>query len=149
MSYRDSVCVVIRQPGTDRVLVCHRAGYPSAQGWQFPQGGRDPEKGLLDEARRELREEIGTDAVEFVATAPGDYTYDFPEKARTSRPRYRGQRQRWVLAEFRGSEADISFSHEPAEFDRWEWVEPPEAFARVVDFKKDVYRDALKELGLL
>ena len=149
MKYRDSVCAVIRKPEGGDVLVCHRCGYPPEKGWQFPQGGYDQEKGLVAEVKRELREEIGTDDVEIVKISSRSYTYDFPEHARNARPGYRGQRQRWVLADFRGNDALISFSNQPAEFDRYEWVDPTVALERIVAFKRGVYGQALGDLGLV
>lgn len=149
--YRDNVCAVIGRAGDDSVLLFHRVGFPPSEGWQFPQGGIDPGKGLIAELRRELREEIGTDDIEVIRIAPGTFTYDFPPnvEAKGGKARYRGQRQRWVLAELKGSESAISFSYQPAEFDRFEWVAPGEALQRIVSFKRTVYEKALKTLGLI
>ncbi len=149
MKYRDSVCAVVQRPADGRVLLCHRRDYPPDQGWQFPQGGFEEHKGLVAEAKRELREEIGTDSVEVLRISSRAYTYDFPDYARNARPGYRGQRQRWIVASFCGADADIGFQQQPAEFDACEWVEPREALQRIVAFKKEVYRRAMSDLKLL
>jgi putative (di)nucleoside polyphosphate hydrolase len=146
--YRDCVCAVVREKVSGRVLLCHRKGYAPSKGWQFPQGGVDPAKDLIKEAKRELREEIGTDSVTLVALSPVVYTYHFPEYAKAGRPGFCGQRQRWILFELDGRPA-INFRHKPAEFDDFKWVQPKVALKRIVDFKKDVYLAALRDLHLL
>ena len=149
LRYRDSVCAVLQRRSDGRLLVCHRKGFPPAEGWQFPQGGVDRAKGIADEMKRELREEIGTDKVEIVSISPKSYTYRFPPDAQERRPGYIGQRQRWVLARFCGGDDEIRFEHVPAEFDAFEWVDAAEALKRIVDFKRDVYSKALGDFGLL
>ncbi|MFP4416212.1 MAG: NUDIX domain-containing protein [Chitinivibrionales bacterium] len=145
--YRQNVCAVIRRTSDNAVLLFHRKGYSPDKGWQFPQGGVDPHKDLIDELKRELREEIGTDKVSVVSISPETYAYDFPPGVNRSR-RYRGQRQRWILLELCVGEDAIHFDHQPAEFDACEWSSVQQSIDRVVSFKKDVYRRALKDLGL-
>ena len=57
--YRPGVVVVLTGSRPGSLLLFHRAGWPPETGWQFPQGGVDPGLPLIEEARRELREEIG------------------------------------------------------------------------------------------
>lgn len=148
-TYRSGVCIVLtRQTGTN-VLVCHRIGSPPDRGWQFPQGGIHDGVPLVEEAKRELREEIGTDDIEVIGCTRGVYCYDIPRQRRRPESPYVGQCHRWVLANLRADDSAIRFSHEPAEFDAFKWVEPHEALAEVVDFKREAYRGALTELGLL
>ncbi len=147
--YRHNLCAVIRRTGDGAVLLFHRRGYPLDEGWQFPQGGVNPKKDLVAELKRELREEIGTDAVRVVQISPGTYTYDFPHGISKGSKNYRGQRQRWVLLELCVDESVINFEHEPAEFDSFEWCSTKQALERVVSFKKQVYAKALSDFGLL
>ena len=94
--------------------------------WQMPQGGIDEREDPRQAALRELEEETGIRSVTIVAESPRWYTYDLPE---TLRPkawggRYRGQRQKWFAARFRGEEAEIALErpgHAP-EFDSWRWA---------------------------
>ena len=122
---------------------------PSVQGWQFPQGGVDPRADLVAEARRELREEIGTDDIRVLRITRRTYCYDLPHKLVKHGREYDGQCLRWILAAFDAQDCDIRFAHEPAEFDAWEWVEPGEALSRVVAFKREAYVGAMGELGIL
>lgn len=147
--YRDNVCAVIRAPdGT--VLLGHRTGFPSDKGWQFPQGGINPDVDLIEEMKRELREEIGNDRIRVVSVAPEIYTYDYPESILPKKKGYTGQRQRWVLCEFQDKDTVIRLDGEDEpEFDGFRWVTPNEALALCVGFKKEVYGKALKDLELL
>jgi len=148
--YRENVCAVIRNGNS--VLICHRNDSPIDLGWQFPQGGIDKGEDLISELKRELFEEIGTDRITVIATLPKYYQYDFPEEMRIAKwgGKYHGQRQRWVLCEFADDKPQIRFDcHDEPEFDAFEWINPKEALARIVDFKKEVYRKALSDLKLI
>ncbi len=147
-SYRPNVCAVILHQDGQRVLFCHRLGFRIDEGWQFPQGGYDPKLKLLEEMKRELREEITTDAVEVIKISKTEYPYDFPNRA-NNRKGFVGQRQTWVLCQLVGSENAISVHTQNAEFDQWIWVDPLDAVNRVVDFKRSIYKNALIELGVL
>lgn len=147
--YRPNVCAVILDQDGTRVLLCHRISFRLDEGWQFPQGGYDINLDLIDEMRRELREEISSDAVEVIRISESQYFYDFPNRSYQSRGGYRGQRQTWVLCQLVGSDNAINVNTEEAEFDQWIWADPIDAVHRVVDFKRDNYKNALIELGVL
>jgi putative (di)nucleoside polyphosphate hydrolase len=147
--YRRNVCVAVRKAGTTLLLLCHRKGFPPAKGWQFPQGGIRRGAVLVAEMRRELREEIGTDDVTVILVSTKQYFYKFPKGMRRRHKNYDGQAQQWILAEFAGNDSAINFNHEPAEFDAFEWVPAATALERIVEFKRDVYSEALNDLGLL
>jgi 8-oxo-dGTP pyrophosphatase MutT (NUDIX family) len=100
-------------------------------------------------ARRELREEIGTDRVMLVKISEQRYCYEVPGGLRKAKRDYSGQCLRWVLAEMNVPESEIRFAGSDAEFDDFEWVQPAEALRRIVGFKKRAYRQAMSELGLL
>ncbi|ERP30957.1 RNA pyrophosphohydrolase [Chitinivibrio alkaliphilus] len=148
--YRPNVCAVILHPmRDDAVLLCHRKDFLMEQGWQFPQGGYDEDKDLIEEMKRELREEISTDAVEVLQMSAEEYFYAFPSSSHPKRDRYLGQRQRWVLCRFVGQESDISVETKVPEFDEWKWASPHEAARSIVEFKKTNYYAALREFGLI
>jgi len=147
--FRFNVCAVIQKKGTELFLVGHRKGFPREKGWQFPQGGIDGQCDFLGEMRRELREEIGTDAVRVISISSNVYTYTFPPEYAKSHPGFIGQVQRWVLAEYEGSDTDISAAHEPAEFDGFRWARADDIVNEIVDFKRDVYVQAMTDLKLL
>ncbi len=147
--FRPNVCIVVRKTGSKLLLVCHRKGFPHNMGWQFPQGGIRHGKDLVSEMKRELKEEIGTDDVLLVKISPRTYSYTFPSGLKRKNDTYIGQVQNWVLSEFSGTDSLINFNRQPAEFDSFEWVTANKVLDRIVDFKKNVYLEAMKDLDLL
>jgi putative (di)nucleoside polyphosphate hydrolase len=154
---RPNVCAVLTDEAQARVLVFRRVDSVLGEHrWQFPQGGVKPGEAPEAALRRELREEIGTDAVELLASLPEPIAYWFPPEVLASlrsgdprKARYRGQAQTWYLARLPAGTQAIRFDHQPPEFDAFEWVTPAEAMARVVPFKREAYRQALSSFGLL
>lgn len=128
-----------------RVLVAQRLDMPSAA-WQMPQGGIDEGEDPRAAALRELREEIGTDAVEILAESDGWMRYDLPSdlQGRLWGGRFRGQEQKWYLARFLGQDSDIDLDTETPEFSAWRWAEPRELPDLIVPFKRDLYRRLLE-----
>ena len=151
MTYRDNVCAVIGPVAGDSVLICHRIGFAADEGWQFPQGGIDPAADLVEEMKRELLEEIGTDLVAVVAISPTLYRYDYPPALLHRKRGHKGQQQRWIYARFVDEHPNIVFNatDHPPEFDAWRWASAQEALDLCVPFKCAVYRAALRDLGLL
>ncbi|MBN1980104.1 MAG: NUDIX domain-containing protein [Chitinivibrionales bacterium] len=147
--FRDNVCAVIRNREGDKLLVCHRIASPPDEGWQFPQGGIDNEKDLIQEMLRELEEEIGTNQVKVIAISQKVYRYEYPDEQSRKSKGYRGQQQRWVLCELLVDELLINVATHKPEFDAFRWVSPQQALSCSVSFKRQVYQEALTDLGLL
>src|SRR6185436_11335196 len=76
--------------------------------------------------------------------------YDVPDQwlRREWRGNYRGQKQIWFLLRLVGRDCDVSLraSRKP-EFDAWRWNDYWVPMESVVEFKRDVYGKALKELA--
>ena len=127
-------------------------GRTGGRGWQFPQGGvllnESPEQALF----RELKEEIGLEQsdVEIIASTRHWLRYRLPQQyvRRNAQPPCIGQKQRWFLLRFTGSEDRLHFdSTNTPEFDRWRWVDYWTPVREVIYFKRAVYVRALDELA--
>jgi putative (di)nucleoside polyphosphate hydrolase len=150
--YRPNVGIILANT-EGKVLWARRVGNQDA--WQFPQGGiqhgEEPEAALY----RELKEEVGLQPadVSILACTQGWLRYRLPE--RLIRPRADGQlcigqKQKWFFLRLRAADDKVRLDNngdEAPEFDHWEWVSYWYPVDKVVSFKRDVYRKALKELA--
>ena len=116
--------------------------------WQMPQGGVDAGETPVEAALRELREETGvpSDLVEVEAETPGWVTYDLPHDLvpKVWKGRYRGQKQKWFLLRFRGTDDDIDIVTDHPAFSEWRWLPPAELPGAIVPFKRAVYEQVLQ-----
>ncbi|MGE0725932.1 MAG: RNA pyrophosphohydrolase [Alphaproteobacteria bacterium] len=149
LPYRRGVGImVLNQDG--QVFVARRIDM-QAEAWQMPQGGIDRGESPAEAARRELREEIGTDRGRFVGESAGWYSYDLPDElvGRLWRGRYRGQTQKWFAFRFEGDDREINLETEKPEFRDWRWVEPDDVPRLIVPFKRDIYTAVMREFAPL
>ena len=138
LPYRRGVGVVLFNP-IGKVFVGERIDTPGA--WQMPQGGIDRDEDPWSAARRELKEEVGTDKAERLGET-GWLTYDLPPDLvdHVWRGRFRGQEQKWFAARFTGHDADIVLDDdERPEFRAWRWVGLAEIPTLIVPFKRALY----------
>jgi putative (di)nucleoside polyphosphate hydrolase len=133
----------------DQVLWARRVGGHDA--WQFPQGGIQTRETPEDALFRELNEEVGLqpEQVQIIGRTKGWLRYRLPARLRryNSTPGFQGQKQQWFLLRMLADDTEVRFdaSSEP-EFDHWRWVSYWYPVLEVVDFKREVYRRALREL---
>lgn len=111
--------------------------------WQFPQGGIDEGEKPKEALLRELKEEIGTDDVEIIATHPQWLSYDFPGKIAKKMYPFDGQTQRYFLVRLR-SHSKIDLKTAQPEFVDYKFVNQKELFKCVTHFKLDVYKKVIK-----
>lgn len=145
--YRHNVGIVLSNDA-GKVLWAQRVGQ---RGWQFPQGGMRPHENPEMAMYRELREEIGLlpEHVEIISQTDDWLRYLLPERfvRRNSRHVCIGQKQIWFLLRLVADEEHVCFDHsERPEFEAWEWVDYWDPAKKVIDFKQDVYKQALKAL---
>ena len=132
-----------------QVLWARRVGQDA---WQFPQGGIAADETPEDALYRELHEEVGLQPhdVRIIGCTKGWLKYRLPKRflRYRSKPLCIGQKQKWFLLMLTGNEEQVSFEYgNPPEFDDWRWVNYWYPLDKVVSFKRDVYRKALKELA--
>ena len=145
LPYRSGVGVVLFN-AEGHVFVGRRIDQ-SSEAWQLPQGGIDEGEKPKEAARRELKEEIGTDKVKFIAETSDWISYDLPPElvGHVWKGRYRGQKQKWFAARFVGADRDIDIATKHPEFDAWRWVPIDQLSALIVPFKRDLYRRVVDE----
>ena len=122
------------------------------EAWQMPQGGIDKsDDDPWAAALRELEEETGIrpNLVERVSRCPERLKYDLPAELRGKLwgGKYKGQDQDWYLARFLGQDSDINIHTEDPEFREWKWIEPGQLPDLIVPFKRDLYRQLLREFA--
>jgi len=119
--------------------------------WQFPQGGIEANESIEKAMYRELREETGLlpEHIEIIACTGKWLHYRLPERLvrRREKPVCIGQKQIWYLLKLIGAESEVTLdvSQRP-EFEHWRWVDSKQVIKEVVDFKRQVYEQALTQL---
>ena len=117
--------------------------------WQMPQGGIDGDEDPQSAAYRELLEETGVEQenVKFLASSSKWLFYDLPEDLipKLWDGKYRGQKQKWFLFKFLGTNRDINISTARPEFSNWKWMPKENLLEEIVPFKKSVYESVLRE----
>ena len=145
--YRKNVGIILCN-SQNKLLICKRIGEES---WQFPQGGFEKNENAESAMFRELFEEVGLkkNDISILGITNSWLKYDLPKKyqRKTNNRLCIGQKQKWFLLRLISDDSNISFSNsEHPEFDSWQWVEDDKPMEIVIDFKRDVYKKALKEL---
>src|SRR5688572_16766969 len=102
---------------------------------------------------RELEEEVGLQRghVRVLGRTRDWLRYEVPERwarrAREGAAGYRGQKQIWYLLRMLGRDCDVKLrGNGKPEFDAWRWHEYWVPVEAVIEFKREVYRQALTEL---
>lgn len=120
--------------------------------WQFPQGGIKHGESPQQAMYRELYEEVGLrpEHVRILGRTRGWLRYDVPRHwlRREWRNSYRGQKQIWFLLRLVGRDCDVCLrTSKHPEFDAWRWSDYWVPLEAVIDFKRQVYQQALSELS--
>ena len=126
----------------NKVFVAKRIDNPK-NFWQMPQGGVDEGEDFLKAAYRELEEETSIKNVELIKELNGTITYELPDRllGLIWKGKYRGQKQKWFLMRFVGTDNEINIKTKHPEFLEWKWVDLDKITDLVVDFKLDVYKE--------
>ena len=134
----------------NKIFVGKRKDNPGDK-WQMPQGGLDEGEDYVTAMKRELLEETSIQNIEIIKEIEKIYQYELPKNlvGIIWKGKYRGQKQKWFITRFLGEEKEINLDTKHAEFINWKWIEPKLLLQVVVNFKRDLYINLLKEINLI
>jgi putative (di)nucleoside polyphosphate hydrolase len=134
----------------NNVFVGKRKDNPGEK-WQMPQGGVENGENFITAMKRELLEETNIKNIKIIKEIKQIYEYELPKKliGVIWKGKFRGQRQKWFIVRFTGNENEINLNTKYPEFIEWKWIEVDELPNVIVDFKKNLYLNLLKEIKLV
>ena len=132
----------------NQVFVGKRKDNPGDK-WQMPQGGVDKGEDFITAMRRELIEETSIKNIKILKEIQNMYQYELPKNlvGIIWRGKFRGQRQKWFITKFLGKDDEINLDTQHPEFIDWKWIDPKDLPEVIVDFKKKLYLNLLKEIN--
>ena len=149
LPFRRGVGIIVLNK-QNKIFVGKRKDNPGDK-WQMPQGGVDEGEDYITAMKRELLEETSIKNIEIIKEIEKIYQYELPENlvGIIWKGKYRGQKQKWFITRFLGEEKEINLNTKNAEFVDWKWIEPKLLPRVIVDFKKDLYLNLLREINLV
>ena len=132
----------------NQVFVGKRKDNPGDK-WQMPQGGVDKGEDFITAMRRELIEETSIKNIKILKEIQNMYQYELPKNlvGIIWKGKFRGQRQKWFITKFLGKDNEINLDTQHPEFIDWKWIDPKDLPEVIVDFKKELYLNLLKEIN--
>ena len=132
----------------NQVFVGKRIDNPGDR-WQMPQGGVDKGEDFITAMRRELIEETSIKNIKILKEIQNMYQYELPKNlvGIIWKGKFRGQRQKWFITKFLGKDDEINLDTKHPEFIDWKWIDPKDLPEVIVDFKKELYLNLLKEIN--
>ena len=132
----------------NRVFVGKRKDNPGDK-WQMPQGGVNKGEDFITAMRRELIEETSIKNIKILKEIQNMYRYELPDNliGIIWKGKFRGQRQKWFITKFLGKDDEINLETPQPEFIDWKWIDPKDLPEVIVDFKKELYLNLLKEIN--
>ena len=131
----------------NKVFVARRIDNPK-NFWQMPQGGVDDGENFLTAAYRELEEETSIKNAELIYEFDDFITYNLPDRLLGIiwKGKFKGQKQKWFLMRYLGTDNEINIKTKKPEFLDWKWVNLEEITNLVVDFKLHVYQEVQEKV---
>ena len=132
----------------NQVFVGKRKDNPGDK-WQMPQGGVDKGEDFITAMRRELIEETSIKNIKILKEIQNMYQYELPNNlvGIIWKGKFKGQRQKWFITRFLGKDTEINLDTQHPEFIDWKWIDPQDLPEVIVDFKKELYLNLLKEIN--
>lgn len=133
----------------NKVFVGRRKDNPIDK-WQMPQGGVDEGEDYLTAMKRELLEETSITNIKVMKKIEKSFEYELPSNliGIIWDGKYKGQKQKWFITKFLGSDDEINLNTKHPEFVEWKWINVERLPDVIVEFKKNLYLNLLKEIKL-
>jgi len=143
---RNGVGIVVLN-NENKVFVAKRIDNPK-NFWQMPQGGIDRGENFYEAALRELKEETSIVSVELIKEIEKKFTYILPDRliGIIWKGKFKGQKQKWFVMKFVGTESEINIKTKYPEFLDWKWIDLEDLTEIAVNFKLEVYKQLKSEL---
>ena len=140
LPFRDGVGIVLLNKD-NKIFVAKRIDNPK-NFWQMPQGGVDVGENFLTAAYRELEEETSIKSVKLIKEIDESTTYLLPKHLLGIiwKGKYKGQKQKWFIMRYLGTDDKININTKKPEFLEWKWIDLDMITEVVVDFKLEVYK---------
>ncbi len=138
--------IVLNQ--SNLVFVGKRKDNPGDK-WQMPQGGVDEGEDYITAMKRELVEETSISSIQIIKEIEKIYQYELPKNliGIIWKGKFKGQKQKWFITRFLGNDNEINLYTDHQEFIEWKWIDPKRLPDVIVDFKKNLYLNLLKEIN--
>ena len=140
---------VILLNNKNQVFVGKRKDNPGDR-WQMPQGGVEDNEDFITAMKRELYEETNIKNIKVLKEIEKIYEYELPNNliGIIWKGKFRGQKQKWFITKFIGKESEINLNTKHPEFIEWKWIDVEMLPNVIVEFKKNLYTNLLKEIKL-
>jgi putative (di)nucleoside polyphosphate hydrolase len=134
----------------NHVFVAKRKDNPGDK-WQMPQGGVDEGEDFITAMKRELIEETSIGNIKILKVIKHMYEYELPKNlvGVIWKGKFRGQKQKWFIVKFLGHDSEININTKNPEFIEWKWIKTKKLPEVIVNFKKSLYLNLLKEINLV
>lgn len=140
--FRKGVCGIF-QSKSGMILMGERAH--DAGQWQLPQGGLEGNETPHEALQREMFEEVGVTEVKVLKETAEWIHYEWPLGLFDSK--FLGQQHIYYILD--GGHLDPKTLGPTEEFARFAWYTVSEVLENIVEWKKEAYMKAFKELGLI
>ena len=132
----------------NKIFVGKRKDFPINNKWQMPLGGVNDGENLVVALKRELEEETSIKSIKILKEIDEWTEYELPNYllGKIWKGKFRGQKQKWFILKFTGTDDEINLKTSHPEFIEWKWVRPDTLPNIIVDFKKNLYKKLLLKI---